>query len=95
VSAILKRDHHGVLLRYSDPGEIRQHHVERKIQPTDRQRCALIEAEREWFKLKVIFECLDGAPQYALDRIAYALETIRVALDFKRKDLGMADVVRA
>jgi hypothetical protein len=91
MSDLLLRDARGsVISRYADPAERKPYHDERKPQPSDRQRCDLIAAERAWLHLKVIVECLDDVPPYALDRIESALESIRRGLGVKRRSLGMA-----
>lgn len=82
-------DHNGVLLDYADPAVLRPHHVERKPQPADLERVRLIEGERELLKLYVIWEC-SGYPEFALNRIEYSLEAVRMALQVKRRQYDMS-----
>jgi hypothetical protein len=88
------RNREGVVLDYADPVALRAHHSERRQQASDSARMRLIEAEREWFVLQIMAEHLD-APDYALNRIAYALEAIRMAHEQMRRDFGMPKVEAA
>lgn len=88
---IVRRDRNGVLLRYSDPAVRRAHHDLRGAQPADCDRTRLIEAERELLRLYVIWECSDF-PEFAINRIEYALEAIRMGLQVKRRQFGMPAV---
>jgi hypothetical protein len=92
VSAVLRRDDHGVLLRYADPTVLRAHHVEQRPQVSDTRRIALIKAERSLLSLWVIAEHLNIS-DIGMMRIADELETIRNALEIKRRDYGMASNV--
>jgi hypothetical protein len=92
MSAVLKRDDHGVLLNYGDPGAKHRHHVEQRPQVADRQRMQLLKAERSLLTIWVIAENLNLS-DIAMTRIADELETIRRALDIKRRDYGMAPSV--
>jgi hypothetical protein len=89
MNAIVVRDNYGVLLRYGDPGDLRDVHRQRKPQPSDRQRISLLKGERELLTLRIIADHLDLS-DIALTRIDDALEAIRVALEFKRRDYGMS-----
>ena len=73
---------------YIDPAARRPHHDERRQEPTDRERMRLIKAERELLTLQIIADHLDLS-DIALTRIADALEAIRLALQVKRRQLGM------
>jgi hypothetical protein len=89
MTAVVARNHHGVLLRYADPSVLRPHHVEQRPQISDGRRAALIRAERELLTLRIIADHLDLS-SIALTRIGDALESIRVALEVKRRDYGMS-----
>jgi hypothetical protein len=89
MSAVIQRNHEGVVLRYADPTVLRAHHVEQRPQVADRQRVQLIKAERSLLTLWVIAENLNIS-DIGMTRIADELETIRRALDIKRRDYGMA-----
>jgi hypothetical protein len=88
------RNYEGVILDYADPSVRRAHHGDRRQQASDSARMRLIEAERELLTLYVIRECLD-LPDFALDRIEYSLETIRMAHEQMRRDFGMPKVEAA
>jgi len=88
-AAFVQRMHDGVLLRYGDPGALRPHHAYERPQVSDRRRNALIKAEGELLALQIIADHLDLSG-IARTRIADALESIRVALEVKRRDYGMA-----
>jgi hypothetical protein len=87
--AIVRRDHHGVVLRYVDPGELRAHHSDRRLQVSDRQRAALVAAERECLVLRVIAEHLDVS-DIGMNRIDDALSIIRRALNSLRPGFGLS-----
>jgi len=89
MSAVLRRDDHGVFLRYADPTVLRPHHVEQRPQVSDTRRIALIKAERELLTLRIIADHLDLS-NIGRTRIDVALEAIRVGLEFKRRDYGMS-----
>jgi hypothetical protein len=89
MSAVMRRDDHGVILRYADPTVLRAHHVEQRPQVSDTRRIALIKAERELLTLRIIADYLDLS-DLARNRIADSLETIRIGLEVKRRDYGMA-----
>jgi hypothetical protein len=89
VSAVLRKDQHGVLLRYH-PDALGRHHVEQRPQPSDSERIALIEAEREFLALTVIAECLDIS-DHGRSRVYVALATIQRALALKRRSVGMVE----
>jgi endonuclease/exonuclease/phosphatase family metal-dependent hydrolase len=88
VSDILQRNSAGVLLRYPDPSVFRPHHVEQRPRVSDRRRCAVIKAERDLLMLRIITDHLELS-DIARTRIDDALESFRVALEFKRRDYGM------
>lgn len=88
MSAVIRRDNCGVLLRYPDPGVLRRHHVERRVQVSDAQRNELIAAERAVRSLTVIFEHL-GVSEIGMTRVRDELCTIRHALSSRRPDLGL------
>ena len=79
---------------YIDPSMRRQHHDERKLQPSDRERTRLIKAERELLTLQIIADHLDLS-DIALTRIADALEAIHLALQVRRRQYGMPAVQEA
>ena len=83
------RDHNGVLLRYEDGGSIKPFHVEQHAYSDDRERMALLQAERELLALRVITDCLDLS-SIGRTRILDALEVIQRALAAKRPKLGMS-----
>jgi hypothetical protein len=78
----------GVLLRYH-PDQRGPHHLEQWPQVADSQRVQLIKAERALLSLWVIAEHLNIS-DIGMTRIANEIETIRRALEFKRRDYGMA-----
>jgi hypothetical protein len=84
-----RRNHEGVILDYCDPGERRAHHDERRPQVSDRRRNALIAAERELLTMTIIFDHLDLSG-IALTRLDDGLRRIRIALNIRRSDYGMA-----
>ncbi len=89
MSAVIeRRNDEGVILRYH-PDQLGPHHLERRPQVADRQRMQLLKAERSLLTLWVIAENLNLS-DIAMTRIADELETIRRALDTKRRDYGMA-----
>jgi hypothetical protein len=90
---IILRDRNGVLLRYSDPSVRRQHHDERKLQPGDRERMALLRAERACLTIMVIGEHV--LSDIAMTRLLDELHAIQRALDLKRPRLGMPRVEAA
>jgi hypothetical protein len=85
---IVRRDQHGVVLRYADPSVLRPHHVERRTHVSDTRRNRLIKAERELLALRIIADHLDLS-EIALTRISHSLEAIRLGLEVKRQDYGM------
>jgi len=85
---IQHRNAEGVILRYY-PDRCGPHHVEQRPQVADRQRMQLIKAERALLSLWVIAEHLNLS-DIGMTRIADELETIRKALEVKRRDYGMA-----
>jgi hypothetical protein len=92
MSDIILRDSRGVLLRYTDPSVLHAHIAEQRPQVSDRRRISLLKAERELLTLRIIADHLDLSNS-ALTRISDALEVIRVALEVKRRDYGMAFAV--
>jgi hypothetical protein len=87
-NAIVLRDQHGVLLRYHPDAFVPQT-AGQKPQPSDRERMALINAERELVTLEIVFEHLELS-HIARSRLADALHAIYAALEFKRPSLGMS-----
>jgi hypothetical protein len=81
----LVRNDEGVLLRYNVDAPLP---AQRKVQPSDAERMALLKAEGELLALSIIAEHLDIS-DIAIVRIADALDTIRSALDVRRSRLGM------
>jgi hypothetical protein len=81
-----------VILDYGDPSARRAHHTERRPQPSDRLRTALIRAERELCKLEIICEHIEIS-EIGADRIAWALNTLRGYLEMERPSLHLAGVV--
>ena len=86
-TAIYRRDQYGVQLRYMIDAPLR---VTRTIQPADRQRIALIKAERELAILEIILDHLELSG-IAQTRLADALNSIYLALELKRPALGLSD----
>ena len=78
----------GVLLRYATDTPLR---LEAKMQPTDRQRVAILKAERELFALEIILDCLDLS-DIGRRRVDDALQTICRALQIERRRLGLVGV---
>jgi hypothetical protein len=87
MSAVIRRNHEGVVLRYTDPADLQPHHVERRSQVSDSQRSALIKAECELLTLWIIAEHIDIS-DIGMRRIADAIETIRRGLEAKRREYG-------
>lgn len=79
------RNYEGVLLRYNLDAPLP---AQRKVQPSDAERMMLIAAERELVVVLIIAEHLDLS-NIALTRICDALDTIRKALDVKRRSFAM------
>jgi hypothetical protein len=92
VSAITTHNRLGHVRRYSDGSELRPFHVEQKPQPTDRERCALVAADKEIGVLFTIAQYLEVS-DVGFSRILHALQIIQRALDAKRLRVGM-NVVR-
>jgi hypothetical protein len=88
MSAIVRRNREGVLLRY-DPSALRAHHIERKPQRSDRERIAVIEAEHELIVQEIIFEHLDLS-DIARTRLDDGLRAIYRGLHVRRRRLGMS-----
>jgi hypothetical protein len=88
MSAVIRRNSEGVVLRYADPSVLRPHHTERRHQISDRERCALVAAERELLTMAVIFDHLEISG-IARNRLEAGLHRIRAALDLRRPDYGM------
>jgi hypothetical protein len=82
-----------VVLDYADPSALRAHHVDQKPQPSDRDRIAVIKAERGLIVLEIIFDCLDLS-DIASTRIDNQLRAIYRGLRVRRRSLGMS-LVRA
>ena len=85
---IVVRGDDGRLRRYPDPSVLRSYHIEHKSQPLDRERCAVIAAERELTTLRIIAEHLDVS-NVGMTRILDSLRIIQRALEMKRPALGM------
>ncbi len=85
MSAIERFDKHGVLLRYATDAPIR---AGGKRQPSDRQRVALLKAERELAALEIILDALDLS-DIGQDRVNWALHTLAGALQLQRTELGL------
>lgn len=88
MSAVIERNHEGVVLRYH-PDALGRHHVEQRCYVSDRARAALIEAEREFRVLALIAECLDVA-EHGRSRIYLGLSRIQCAHDLLRRECGMS-----
>jgi hypothetical protein len=86
--AIVRRDAHGVLLRYADPAVLRRHHVEQIPRASDSERIALIAAEKALRALEIIAEHLDVS-DLGMSRFRRALAVVRIALEAKRSALGL------
>jgi hypothetical protein len=84
---IVTRNSAGVVLRYADPSVRRAHHDSRQIQPTDRERVALLRAERACLTILIIGEMV--LSDIAMTRLLDELHAIQRALDLKRPRLGM------
>jgi hypothetical protein len=89
LSAVIRRNHERVILRYADPSEVQPHHVEQKPQVRDSRRNALIWAERELLTMAVIFDHLDLSG-IARARLDDGLRRIRRALNVRRVEFDMA-----
>jgi hypothetical protein len=94
VSATTTRNFLGYLRRYSDGSELQPFHVEQKPQPTDRERCDLVAADREVCALLTLAEHLEVS-DIGFSRILEALGIIQRALNAKRLRLGMSRSVHA
>jgi hypothetical protein len=88
---IVRLDDSGVLLRYPDPTVRRAHHDERKAQPDDLERVAILRAERALILLQTIAEHAD-LNEHAVMRIEEALDDVYAALQIKRRQFGMYTV---
>jgi hypothetical protein len=86
----VRRDGHGVLLRYPSHDVGRPYQTEQRPQVSDRRRIALIKAERALVWLQIIVDHLDVS-DLGLTHIGDALESIRIGLEVKRRD-GMGTV---
>jgi hypothetical protein len=85
---IVRLNPDGVLLRYGDPSQRHALHDERKAQPDDLQRVAILKAERALTLIRIITEHAEFS-DYALSRLEDALEEIYEALQLKRRECGM------
>jgi hypothetical protein len=85
-SAIYRRDQNGVQLRYAIDRRLA---TRAKNQPSDRERMALLRAERELVILEIIFDHLELSG-IAQTRLADALNAIYEALELKRPALGLS-----
>lgn len=88
MSAVIQRNHEGVVLRYADPTVLRAHHVEQRAQPTDLERMAVLKAEKGLTTIEIILDHLD-VPDIARNRLDDALHAIYEALQLKRPRLGL------
>jgi hypothetical protein len=86
VSALVRRDDHGVLLNYGDPGELRDFHHDTTPKASDRERVLCVRAERALRLVSTIIECLN-LDDALVDR---AIDVIHSALDVGRARLGIA-----
>jgi hypothetical protein len=80
--------HARAVFDYVDAAARRPHHDERKAQPGDRERMRLLKAERELLTLQIIADHL-GLSEIGMTRVSDALESIRLALQVKRREYGM------
>jgi hypothetical protein len=83
---VVTRNREGVWLRYS-PDKVGRHHVERRPQPSDCERIALLKAERACLTIRIIGEHVLG--DLGMRRLLDELRAIQRALDLKRPALGM------
>jgi hypothetical protein len=85
MSAFLRRDDHGVLLNYADPGELRDFHQDTTPKVSERERVLFIRAERGLRLLSTVVEC----SQWDDAQIDRAIDAVRAALDVGRARLGL------
>jgi len=85
---IALRNHEGVLLNYADTSVLRAYHVERKQQPSDHDRIAIIGAEHALVGFEIIFEHLDLS-NIAITRVDDGFRAIYRGLDVRRRILRM------
>jgi hypothetical protein len=90
MSAVLRRDDHGVLLRYADPSVLRPHHAQQRPQIADRERMQLLRAERACLTIRIIGEHV--LSDLGMSRLLDELHTIQRALNSKRPSLGLRTV---
>ena len=86
--ALIRRDRHGVLLRYEIGAPLK---LEAMEQPSDAERVAIVQAERELAALEIIFDCLDLS-DIGRTRVDDALGAVYNALQIKRRKSGMSYV---
>lgn len=84
-----RRNQEGVILVYGDHGQPHPYHTETRPHISDSRRIALLKAERELLVLRILADHLDLS-DIALTRINDSLEAIRLGLEVKRRDYGMA-----
>jgi hypothetical protein len=99
---IVVRGDEGRWRRYPDPSVLRPYHIERKPQPIDRERCALVkqrdalvQAERNLRTMFIISELTLGDLGFSRFRrelcgIEAALNTVRCAMNLTWDRLGLA-----
>ena len=87
-TAIERRNEFGVILRYQI-GE--RPHVEQRLWPSDRLRCAVLRSEKEILYLRIMVGHLeDVLSSVATDRFEFAFRTIEAMLNLARDELDLA-----
>lgn len=85
-----RRNADGVLLRY-EVGAREAFHDDRRLQPSDRLRMAVLRSEREIRAMRTMIECLeDVLSEAAAEHFEFAFRTIETTLAYARAELGMA-----
>jgi hypothetical protein len=87
MSAVVRYDDNGVLLRYYHD-ELGPQHTAQKPQPSDAERIAVIAAERELVSIEIMFEHFDPS-EIARSRFYDAVDIIYRALRLQRPKLGL------
>lgn len=86
-----RRNADGVLLRY-EVGAREAFHDDRRLQPSDRLRMAVLRSERELGDLRTMVDCLsDDLSLEALEHFEWALHTIEATLVMARAELGIEE----
>lgn len=83
----VRRDRHGVVLRYPNHDAPRGYHTEQKTRRSDRERVRLLRAERALLTIRVIGEHV--LSDIAMTRLLDELYEIQAALNLQRLPLGL------